>query len=138
MEDDAPHAIEGRRGSRGQWDRRQRGGDERDIGAQANGTNGGGRVTGGDVAGRSECARRRTGTAFAAIVLLAIAAINALTTATLASGNYIMAGFVSGQGASVTQTSGTYASADAGAKFAADFAAAFGKVMALDRFDLLD
>ena len=36
--------------------------------------------------------------------------------ATLAASNYSLAGFVSGQGATVTQTSGTYASANAGAE----------------------
>ena len=41
---------------------------------------------------------------------------DALTTATLASGNYAVAGFVAGQGASVTQTTGAYASADAGSR----------------------
>ena len=52
-----------------------------------------------------------------------------LTTATLASGNYVVTGFVSGQGATVTQTVGAYASADAGSRAvtaslaAGDFAA---------------
>ncbi|MBU2720136.1 hypothetical protein HF563_12310, partial [Acidithiobacillus ferridurans] len=36
------------------------------------------------------------------------------TTATLNSSNYQLSGFVSGQGATVTQTQGTYASANAG------------------------
>ncbi|MFM8375693.1 MAG: beta strand repeat-containing protein, partial [Phenylobacterium sp.] len=38
------------------------------------------------------------------------------TSATLAAGNYSLSGFVAGEGATVTQSSGTYASADAGAR----------------------
>ena len=55
---------------------------------------------------------------------------DASTVATLAAGNYILSGFVAGQGAGVTQTSGSYASADAGSRgvtaslAAGDFAAA--------------
>ena len=41
---------------------------------------------------------------------------DALTTVTLASSNYALTGFVTGQGATVTQTSGSYASADAGGR----------------------
>ncbi len=38
------------------------------------------------------------------------------TAATLASSDYTLSGFIAGQGASITQTSGTYASANAGAE----------------------
>lgn len=54
------------------------------------------------------------------------------TTATLASGNYLLTGFIAGQGASVTKTSGAYDSANAGARTvstslaAGDFSAALG------------
>lgn len=41
---------------------------------------------------------------------------DATTTATLASLNYQLLGFVAGEGASVTRTAGTYANADAGAR----------------------
>ncbi|WP_171012502.1 MULTISPECIES: YDG domain-containing protein [unclassified Sphingomonas] len=57
------------------------------------------------------------------------------TLATLNSGNYQLGGFVAGEGATVTQTAGTYASADAGTRFvtatlaAGDFTADAGTLL---------
>ena len=61
---------------------------------------------------------------------------DASVTASLTSGNYLLTGFVAGQAASITQTSGAFAAADAGSQpvtaalSASDFAAAGGTNLA--------
>ena len=61
---------------------------------------------------------------------------DATTSASLTSANYLLTGFVAGQGATIGQTAGAYASADAGARLvtatlgAGDFAADGGTLLA--------